>query len=110
MRRETFLQPADMIQPAHQRAQSFRWAIDHGGFTAFSGAAAGGWCLSFLRIGQKEDPAYVSGDGRAGALARRDGREMQASRRQDRAQAAGDRASTSSARTRGRVSPTSSSI
>jgi multidrug efflux pump len=61
MRRETFLQPADMIPVgASKRFNLSRWAIDHGGFTAFLLVlllAAGGF--SFLRIGQKEDPDFT---------------------------------------------------
>jgi len=56
MRRETFLQPAEMIPVGASKGFNLsRWAIDHGGFTAFllvllltAGA------FSFLRIGQKE--------------------------------------------------------
>jgi multidrug efflux pump subunit AcrB len=61
MRRETFLQPADMIPVgASKRFNLSRWAIDHGGFTAFLLVlllAAG--TFSFLRIGQKEDPDFT---------------------------------------------------
>ena len=59
MRKETFLQPADM-NPASKGFNLSRWAIDHGGFTAFLLVlllAAG--AFSFLRIGQKEDPDFT---------------------------------------------------
>src|ERR1700730_933413 len=61
MRRETFLQPADMIPAGASKGFNLsRWAIDHGGFTAFLLVlllAAG--AFSFLRIGQKEDPDFT---------------------------------------------------
>jgi multidrug efflux pump subunit AcrB len=61
MRRETFLQPADMIPAGASKVFNLsRWAIDHGGFTAFLMVlllAAG--AFSFLRIGQKEDPDFT---------------------------------------------------
>jgi multidrug efflux pump subunit AcrB len=59
MRKETFLQPADM-NPASKGFNLSRWAIDHGGFTAFLLVlllAAG--AFSFFRIGQKEDPDFT---------------------------------------------------
>src|ERR1700730_11672043 len=61
MRRETFLQSADMIPAGASKGFNLsRWAIDHGGFTAFLLVlllAAG--VFSFLRIGQKEDPGFT---------------------------------------------------
>jgi multidrug efflux pump len=61
MRRETFLQSADMIPAGASKGFNLsRWAIDHGGFTAFLLVlllAAG--AFSFLRIGQKEDPDFT---------------------------------------------------
>src|SRR5712671_5275820 len=61
MRRETFLQSADMIPTGAPKGFNLsRWAIDHGGFTAFLLVlllAAG--AFSFLRIGQKEDPDFT---------------------------------------------------
>src|ERR1700730_11662921 len=61
MRRETFLQSADMIPAGASKGFNLsRWAIDHGGFTAFLLVlllAAG--VFSFLRIGQKEDPDFT---------------------------------------------------
>ena len=61
MRRETFSQPEGFL-PAGE-AEGFnlsRWAIKHGGFTAFLLVlllAAG--IISFLRVGQKEDPDFT---------------------------------------------------
>src|ERR1700724_2519231 len=61
MRRETFLPSADMIPAGASKGFNLsRWAIDHGGFTAFLLVlllAAG--AFSFLRIGQKEDPDFT---------------------------------------------------
>ena len=64
MRREIFSLPFDATQPGRPgRAGGFnlsRWAIDHGPFTAFLLVlllAAG--ALSFMRIGQKEDPDFT---------------------------------------------------
>jgi multidrug efflux pump subunit AcrB len=61
MRKETFLRPADMNPTGASKGFNLsRWAIDHGGFTAFLLVlllAAG--AFSFLRIGQKEDPDFT---------------------------------------------------
>jgi multidrug efflux pump subunit AcrB len=61
MRKETFLHPADMTPTGASKGFNLsRWAIDHGGFTAFLLVlllAAG--AFSFLRIGQKEDPDFT---------------------------------------------------
>jgi multidrug efflux pump len=61
MRRETF-SPREIFGPvsASERFNLSRWAINHGGFTAFLLVlllAAG--AISFLRIGQKEDPDFT---------------------------------------------------
>jgi multidrug efflux pump subunit AcrB len=58
MRRETF--PAAGATPLSNGFNLSRWALDHGGFTAFLLVlllAAG--VLAFLRIGQKEDPDFT---------------------------------------------------
>ena len=61
MRRETFSLPEGFIPDRSSKGFNLsRWAIDHGRFTAFLLVlllAAG--CLSFLRIGQKEDPDFT---------------------------------------------------
>ena len=61
MRRETFLAPADVVPAGASKGFNLsRWAIDHGGLTAFLLVlllAAG--AFSFLRIGQKEDPDFT---------------------------------------------------
>src|SRR5215475_7287693 len=61
MRREIFSSPLDRTQPGPAGGFNLsRWAIDHGGFTAFLLVlllAAG--VLSFIRIGQKEDPDFT---------------------------------------------------
>jgi multidrug efflux pump len=61
MRKETFLHPADMTPTGASKGFNLsRWAIDHGGFTAFLLVlllAAG--AFSFLRIGEKEDPDFT---------------------------------------------------
>src|SRR5947209_182612 len=61
MRKETFLQPANMVPARVSKGFNLsRWAIDHGGLTAFLIVlllAAG--AFSFLRIGQKEDPDFT---------------------------------------------------
>jgi multidrug efflux pump subunit AcrB len=61
MRKETFLQPANMTSAgASEGFNLSRWAIDHGALTAFLMVlllAAG--AFSFLRIGQKEDPDFT---------------------------------------------------
>jgi multidrug efflux pump subunit AcrB len=61
MRKEIFLQPADMNPTGASKGFNLsRWAIDHGGFTSFLLVlllAAG--AFSFLRIGQKEDPDFT---------------------------------------------------
>ena len=61
MRREMFPLPAELSAAAASRRFNLsRWAIDHGGFTAFLLVlllAAG--AVSFLRIGQKEDPDFT---------------------------------------------------
>ena len=61
MRRETFSLYHDMPPPGASSGFNLsRWAIGHGGFTAFLLVlllAAG--AISFLRIGQKEDPDFT---------------------------------------------------
>src|ERR1700730_14530169 len=61
MRREAFLPSADMAPAGASKGFNLsRWAIDHGGFTAFLLVlllAAG--VFFFLRIGQKEDPDFT---------------------------------------------------
>jgi hypothetical protein len=58
MRRETFSLPEGLIPAGPAKGFNLsRWAVNHGGFTAFLLVlllAAG--IVSFLRIGQKEDP------------------------------------------------------
>jgi multidrug efflux pump subunit AcrB len=61
MRKETFLQPANMTPAGPSEGFNLsRWAIDHGALTAFLMVlllAAG--AFSFFRIGQKEDPDFT---------------------------------------------------
>jgi len=61
MRRETFSQPERHVPAgASEGFNLSRWAINHGGFTAFLFVlllAAG--IVSFLRVGQKEDPDFT---------------------------------------------------
>jgi multidrug efflux pump len=61
MSRETFSPPADLSSAgAREKFNLSRWAISHGGFTAFLLVlllAAG--VVAFLRIGQKEDPDFT---------------------------------------------------
>jgi len=60
MSRETLSAAADPSAAAPERFNLSRWAITHGGFTAFLLVlllAAG--AVAFLRIGQKEDPDFT---------------------------------------------------
>jgi multidrug efflux pump len=61
MRRETFSLPEGLIPAGPAKGFNLsRWAVNHGGFTAFLLVlllAAG--IVSFLRIGQKEDPDFT---------------------------------------------------
>ena len=61
MRRETYSLSAKMTGAGTSKGFNLSsWAIGHGGFTAFLVVlllAAG--AISFLRIGQKEDPAFT---------------------------------------------------
>ena len=61
MRRETFSLPEGLLQAGPSKGFNLsRWAINHGGFTAFLLVlllAAG--LVSFLRVGQKEDPDFT---------------------------------------------------
>ena len=61
MRRETFSLPEGLVPAGSSKGFNLsRWAINHGGFTAFLLVlllAAG--LISFLRIGQKEDPDFT---------------------------------------------------
>jgi multidrug efflux pump subunit AcrB len=60
MRRETFLPPADMTPAGVSKGFNLsRWAIDHGGFTAFLLLLLAAGAFSLLRIGQKEDPDFT---------------------------------------------------